>query len=86
MPRAGRTAIAGLRGAAVLIRLAAAPVGGAANEALVDLLARTCDLPRRRFSILTGATGRDKRVLIRTASQADVAAAIRRALAARPTE
>ena len=35
IPRAGRTAIAGARDNALLIRLAAAPVDGAANAALL---------------------------------------------------
>ena len=35
IPRAGRTAIAGVRGGALTVRLAAAPVDGAANDALI---------------------------------------------------
>lgn len=35
-PRAGRTGIAGVRDDVLLVKLAAAPVDGAANEALVD--------------------------------------------------
>ena len=39
IPRSGRTALAGRRGDAVLVRLAAAPVDGAANDALIRFLA-----------------------------------------------
>jgi uncharacterized protein len=60
-PRAGRTAIAGLRGSALAIRLAAAPVDGAANDALI---AETFDRPRRDVTIVSGHTSRDKRVAI----------------------
>lgn len=64
IPRAGRTGITGLRGEALLIRLAAAPVDGAANDALVGLLARVFDCPKRAITIVSGHTSRDKRVAI----------------------
>ena len=64
MPRAGRTTIAGIRGNALAIRLAAAPVDGAANEALIAFLADTFDRPRRDITIVSGHTSRDKRVAI----------------------
>ncbi|MGE3274622.1 MAG: DUF167 domain-containing protein [Vicinamibacterales bacterium] len=64
IPRAGRTAIAGTRDGAVLVRLAAPPVDGAANAALVTLLADTLDVPRRAVRILAGETARTKRVRI----------------------
>jgi uncharacterized protein YggU (UPF0235/DUF167 family) len=64
IPRAGRSGIAGLRGAALLVRLAAAPVEGAANGELVAVLAKALDLPKRRFSVIGGEHARDKRVLV----------------------
>lgn len=64
IPRAGRTAIAGRRGDALLVRLAAAPVDGAANDALIDLLSRTFDIPRRNITIASGDKSRDKRIEI----------------------
>lgn len=54
----------GLRGDAVLIRLAAPPVDGAANEALVAFLADALALPRRSIRIVSGEKSRDKRVRI----------------------
>ena len=63
-PRAGRTEIAGVRGGALVVRLAAAPVDGAANDALVAFLAETFDLPRRAVTILSGHTSRNKRVAL----------------------
>jgi uncharacterized protein len=42
----------------------AAPEGGCANEALLQLLARTWRLPRADLSIVTGATSRRKVVRI----------------------
>jgi uncharacterized protein (TIGR00251 family) len=64
IPRAGRTTIAGVRGNALAIRLAAAPVDGAANDALIAFLAETFDRPRRDITIISGHTSRDKRVAI----------------------
>jgi uncharacterized protein YggU (UPF0235/DUF167 family) len=46
-PRASRTELDGRHGDALKIRLAAAPVDGAANEALVRFLADTLARPRR---------------------------------------
>ena len=74
VPRAGRTAIAGVRGDALLVRLAAAPVDGAANDALVALLADTFDRPRCDITLISGHTSRDKRVAIAGLSEAQVAA------------
>jgi uncharacterized protein (TIGR00251 family) len=54
----------GLRGDAVLIRLAAPPVEGAANEALVAFLADALALPRRSIRIVSGEKSRDKCVRI----------------------
>ena len=62
VPRASRAGIAGVRGEAVLVRLGAAPVDGAANAELVDTLARALDLPRRAVNIIAGARSRTKRV------------------------
>jgi uncharacterized protein (TIGR00251 family) len=64
IPRAGRTAIAGVRGDALLVRLAAAPVDGAANDALLDLLASALRRPRRDLSIAAGERSRSKRVAV----------------------
>lgn len=74
IPRAGRTAIAGRRGESVLVRLAAAPVDGAANEALIDLLSDTLDVPRRQITIASGHRSRDKRVEIQGLDDAAIAA------------
>lgn len=61
-PRAGRSSIAGVRDDVLLVRLAAPPVEGAANDALVELLARTFGVPRRGVRIVAGARSRTKRV------------------------
>ena len=64
IPRANKSAIAGTRGEALLIRLAAPPVDGAANDALIEFLSKTLQRPRRDIAILSGLKSRDKRVSI----------------------
>ncbi len=63
-PRASRSAVEGLRGDRLRVRLQAPPVDGRANEALVALLAEIFDVPRSRVRIEHGTGGRDKRVRI----------------------
>jgi uncharacterized protein (TIGR00251 family) len=72
--RAGRTEVSGVRDGALLVRLAAAPVGGAANAELVELLAKLLDVPRRTLAIVAGERGRNKRVRIGRLTAAEVAA------------
>lgn len=64
IPRAPRTRVDGTRSGAVLIRLAAPPVEGAANDALIAFLAEALALPRRNIRIVSGDKSRDKRVAI----------------------
>lgn len=62
IPRAKRTMVDGERGGAVVVRLAAPPVDGAANAALIAFLAGVLGLPRRQIVIAAGGKSRDKRV------------------------
>jgi uncharacterized protein (TIGR00251 family) len=71
VPRAGRDAVAGVRDGALLLRLAAAPVDGAANEALVRVLAETLGVPRRAVALVSGERSRRKRVRIAGLTAAD---------------
>lgn len=59
-PRARRTEVAGLHGAAIRVRLAAPPVDGAANDELVRYLASRLGVARRAVRIVAGATARRK--------------------------
>jgi uncharacterized protein (TIGR00251 family) len=61
-PRAARSEIAGVLGGALKVRLAAPPVEGAANAALIELLADELDVPRAAVRIISGATARSKLV------------------------
>jgi len=62
VPRAARDAIVGERRGALLVRVQAPPVDGAANEAVRRLLARALGLPASAVRVLRGETGRDKLV------------------------
>ncbi len=62
--RASKPGVAGMRGDAVLVRVGAPPVEGAANAEVIELLARALDLPPRAVAISAGATSRTKRVAI----------------------
>jgi uncharacterized protein (TIGR00251 family) len=64
VPRAGNTAVAGTRDNALLIRLAAPPVDGAANAALIEFLARALDIPKRNLALISGEKSRTKRVKV----------------------
>jgi uncharacterized protein (TIGR00251 family) len=64
IPRARRNSVDGMRAGAFLIRLAAPPVDGAANDALLTFLADVLDVPRRNISIVSGDKSRDKRVRV----------------------
>jgi uncharacterized protein len=74
VPRGGRTGIAGVRGDALLIRLAAAPVDGAANDALIHFLAEIFHLPTRDVTLVAGHRSRTKRVTLSGLTEAAVAA------------
>ena len=64
MPRAGRSEIAGVREGALLVRLNAPPVDGAANAELIEVLAEALSVPKRDVSIASGMSSKQKRVRI----------------------
>jgi uncharacterized protein (TIGR00251 family) len=64
IPRAAKSGVAGTRGDAMLVRLQAPPVEGAANAELIRILAATFDVPSRAISIVGGEHARQKRVRI----------------------
>ena len=63
IPRSGKNLIEWEEGG-LKVRLTAPPVEGAANEALVALLAQCLGLPKRDIQIVHGTTGRHKIVEI----------------------
>ena len=73
IPRARRTELSGRRGDAIVVRLAAPPVDGAANDALIAFLSGRLGIPRRQIALARGATGRDKTVAIDGLSPDEIA-------------
>lgn len=63
-PGARRTEYAGMHGGRLKIRLAAPPVEGRANEALVEFIARELKVPKRQVRIDAGLSSRQKRVVV----------------------
>ncbi len=64
VPQARRTRVDGWHDGALRIRLAAPPVDGKANEALVAFVAAELELPRRAVQLQRGAASRHKLLLI----------------------
>lgn len=64
-PRASRTELVGEYDGAFRIRVAAPPVEGEANRALVKYLAKRLGVASAQIRIAAGAAGRDKTVEVR---------------------
>ena len=77
IPRAGRSEVAGTRDGALLVRLNAAPVDGAANAELIEVLSEALGVPKRAVTIASGERARRKTVRVAgiTLEQANAALA-----------
>lgn len=75
-PGAKKTELAGLHGDALKIRLAAPPVDGKANEALLRFVAETLAVPKAAVCLKSGQTSRRK-VLEVSGCTAEALAALR---------
>ena len=72
-PGAKKTEFAGLHGDALKIRLAAPPVDGKANDALIKFVAETLKLPKSAVNLKSGQTSRRKVLELCGAEAATVA-------------
>jgi uncharacterized protein (TIGR00251 family) len=75
-PGAKKTEVVGLHGDALKIRLAAPPVDGKANAALIAFVAVKVGASRTAVELVSGQTSRTKRVRIAAATPEDVRAAL----------
>jgi uncharacterized protein (TIGR00251 family) len=64
VPRSSKTAVAGVLGSMLKIKLAAAPEKGKANESLVEFLADTLGVKKNAVTITSGHTSPVKTIQI----------------------
>jgi|SRR6516162_1071656 uncharacterized protein (TIGR00251 family) len=79
-PGARRSGVQGERNGALKLAVQAPPRDGRANEALVEVLCAALGLRRSQLELLGGATGRDKRFLVRGVTRAFLETTIARLL------
>jgi uncharacterized protein len=63
-PRAGRDAVDGVVDGTLRVRVSAPPVDGAANAALIRLIATVLDVPKRSVRLVSGESSRMKVVAV----------------------
>lgn len=73
-PRASRSQIDGWDGDLLRVRVAAPPVEGKANDALLRLLAEALGVPPSRLRLVRGRASREKVVAVEGVSGEDVRA------------
>ena len=56
-PRSARDRVVGLHGGALKVQVTAPPVDGAANRAVIELLAEWLGVPRRAVAVVRGQHG-----------------------------
>ncbi len=71
-PRSSRPGVDGVHGTALKVRVGAAPVDGAANEAVIEVLIEALNVSRRAVSIVSGHTSRSKVVEVDGISVASI--------------
>jgi uncharacterized protein (TIGR00251 family) len=76
-PGARRAGVLGEQGGALKIAVMAPPEDGRANRALLETLREILGLKRSQIDLLSGATSRAKRFLIRGLTRAALAARVR---------
>src|SRR5882672_3239772 len=79
-PKAARSALIGMQGGALKVKVKAPPVEGKANGALLDLLAGALGVPRGRLTLVSGEQSRNKRVRVEGVDAERMLAAIMAAL------
>ncbi|MFT3707848.1 MAG: DUF167 domain-containing protein [Archangium sp.] len=76
-PRASRTKIVGEHDGRLKIALAAPPVDGEANAALIEFVAERCEVRKADVELLDGDTSRRKRLAVRGVTEAEVMVKLR---------
>jgi len=73
MPNAKRTQVDGLHDGTLRVRLAAPPIEGRANDALVAWVAKQLKVPRRDVELLRGESSRRKQLAVAVSYEAAAA-------------
>jgi len=71
-PGAKKTEVVGLHGDALKLRLAAPPVDGKANNALIAFLADRLGIPKARLALISGQASRRKCTFVSSIDIAEV--------------
>ncbi len=79
IPRSPREEFGGVRGGAVVVRLTAAPVDDAANQALVKMLSKALEVPACDISIVAGHRSRSKTLRVTGLNVAEIEKRLRQA-------
>jgi uncharacterized protein (TIGR00251 family) len=77
VPRASREQLGPVHGDRLKVQLTAPPVDGAANQALIALIAKQLGRPRSDVTIIRGETGRKKTLRVRGATAAALHALVK---------
>jgi uncharacterized protein (TIGR00251 family) len=72
LPRSSENAFRGEQAGALKVALTAPPVEGAANAALIELLADALGVPKRCVRITAGQSSRDKSIEVDGVTEAEV--------------
>ena len=72
IPRAPQEEFGGIRGSALVVRVSAPPVEGAANEALLRMLSDALGVPASDLAIISGHHSRDKTLRVVGLSAAEL--------------
>ncbi|HEY3431678.1 MAG TPA: DUF167 domain-containing protein [Rhodocyclaceae bacterium] len=78
-PGAKKTGVAGIHGDALKIRLAAPPVDGKANSALIAFVAETLGLAKSKVTLVSGQTSRAKRIAVEEGDPEEIRAILLKA-------
>ncbi len=76
-PRASRSRLGPIHGDRIKLAITTAPVDGAANEAVIRLLAKTFGVAKRDVRIVCGLTSRAKTIELQGVARDAVEAALR---------
>ncbi len=78
VPRSSRTAISGLHGDALKLKVQAPPVEGAANREIQAFLSRALKISKGRVRLVSGAGSRQKEFFIEGGSMEDLRSLLRK--------